>query len=98
MIFDESDLKNWKNQCINHIQNFNNEHIIQHYNANQYNIPEEEHYISCMTPTGFINDQYESRFCVNLSFQVHFFSIFFGQLIINIDCDKIIEDLDDSVD
>ena len=62
-----------KSQRFYHIWYFNKEHIIKPYNLTQYNIPEEEHYISCMTPTGFINGQDESRWYVNSSFQVDFF-------------------------
>ena len=51
IVFDETDLEKRTNQWINNIRNFNNEHIIQHYNVNQSNIPKEERYISCMTPT-----------------------------------------------
>ena len=51
-----------------------------------------------MTSTGFINGQDESRCYDNLLFQVHFFNIFFRQLIMNIGCDKIIEDMEDSED
>ena len=40
IIFDEADIENRKNQLINDISNFNNEHIIQLYNVTQSNIPE----------------------------------------------------------
>ena len=67
----ESGIKKRTNQLINDISSFNNEHIIQCYNVNQYNIPEEPCYISSMTPTGFINVQYESRCYANLSCTMH---------------------------
>ena len=51
-----------------------------------------------MTPTGFINGQYESRCYVNVSFQVIFFNIFSRQLIMYIDCEIIIENLDNIKD
>ena len=51
-----------------------------------------------MTPTGFIIGQDESRCYVKLSFKFIFFNIFFIQLIVNIDCDVIIENLDNSED
>ena len=86
IIFDEEDLKNITKQWINDMSIFNNEHIIQRYNILQSNIPEEPRHISCMTPTRFVNSQNESRRYVNSSFQVFFFSIFFRQLVINIDC------------
>ena len=69
---DELDLENKTNQFINYIINFNNNHIIQYYNITITNITEEPRYISSVTPTGFINGQYESIFYVNLSFQVFF--------------------------
>ena len=59
IIFDEAYLTNRTNQWFYHIQNFNKEHIIQPYNVTKSNIPEEEWYISYMTPTGFINGQDE---------------------------------------
>ena len=98
LMVDESDLENITNQWINDIRLFNNEHIIQHHNIPQSNIPEEPCYISGMTPTGFINGQYESRCYVNLYFQVLFFNTFFRHLIMNIDCEKVINNLDDSED
>ena len=49
-----------------------------------------------MTPNGFVNGQDESRCYVNASFQVHSFNIYFGQLILDIYWDKIIEEVDDS--
>ena len=51
-----------------------------------------------MTPTGFINGKDESRCYVKFSSQVIFFSIFFRQLIMNIDCEKIIEHMNNSED
>ena len=60
------------NQFINDIIKFNNKDIIQYYNKIISNIPEEPRCISCMTPTGFINCQEESRCYVNSFFQVIF--------------------------
>ena len=51
-----------------------------------------------MTPNGSINGQDKSRCSLKSSFQVYFFSIFFKKLMMNIDCDKILEELDDSED
>ena len=64
----------------------------------QFNIPEETRYVSSMTPTGFINGQDESRCYVNSLFQVVFFDIFFSPLIMNIDCDEIMENMDSTAD
>ena len=44
---DEGDLENRTKQWINYIILFNNEQLIQRYNINQSNIPEESRYISC---------------------------------------------------
>ena len=52
---------------MNYISLFHNEYIIQCYNIPQSNIPEEPSSISCMAPTGFINDQDESMCYVKLS-------------------------------
>ena len=90
--------KNKTNQFINDISNFNNKHIIQCKNKPISNIPEEPCYISSMTPNGLNNGQYEWIFYFNLSFQVIFVYIFFRQLIMNIDREKIIEDLDNRID
>ena len=49
-----------------------------------------------MAPTGLMNDQDQSRCYVNSSFQVHFLIYIFGQLTMNIDCDNIMKELDDS--
>ena len=86
---DEADLENKTNQFINDVSDFNNRHIIQCNNKPISNIPEETHYISSMTPIGFMNGQDESICNVNLSFQVIFFNIFFRTIIMNIDCEKI---------
>ena len=51
-----------------------------------------------MTPIGFRNGQYESRFYVNSSFQVIFLNIFFRTLIMNIDCERLLTNLDNSTD
>ena len=51
-----------------------------------------------MTPIGFRNGQDESRCYVNSSFQVLFLNIFFRTLIMNIDCDRILANLDNSID
>ena len=78
--------------------NFNNEHVIQCYNKTKSNIPEEPCYILPITPTEFISGQDELICYINSSFQVIFFNIFFRRLIINIDCEKIIESMDNSED
>ena len=95
---DESDLEKKKNQFINDISDYNNKHIIQCYNKNVSNIPEETCYISSITPTGFINGQDESRCYVNSSFQVLFFNIYFIKLIMNIDCGYLMKSLDNRED
>ena len=77
IIFYEADTENITNQWINAIRNFNNEQTIQCYNVAQYNINEEERYISYMKPTGFTNIQDESKCYVNSSFQFLFFNIYF---------------------
>ena len=51
-----------------------------------------------MAPSGFINGQDESIFYVNSSLQVYFSNIFFRHLILNINCDKKIDVLDESED
>ena len=51
-----------------------------------------------MTPIGFRNYQDESRCYVNSSFQVLFFNIFFKTFIVNIDCDRMLTNLDNSTE
>ena len=87
-----------KNQFLNYISNFNNKHIIRCYNKTISNIPEGPRYISSMTPTGFINGQDESICYVNSSFQVIFYNIFFRTLIMNIDCERMLKNLDNITD
>ena len=77
---------------------FNNTHIIKSNLQPVSNIPEEERFISSMTPIGFRNGQDESRCYVNSSFQVLFFNIFFRTLIMNIDCERLLTNLDNSTD
>ena len=75
------------------ICDFNMEHFIFPYNETISNISEEEQYITCMQPTEFINSQDESICNVNLSFQVHYFNMYFILIILNIYCDKIIDQI-----
>ena len=49
-----------------------------------------------MTPIGFKNGQDESICYINSSFQVLFFNIFFRMLIMSIDCEKVIEIMENS--
>ena len=72
IIFDEEETMRRINEWFFHIWDFNKEHIIQPYNATISNILEEELFITCMTPTGFINGGDQSRCYVYSSFQVHF--------------------------
>ena len=51
-----------------------------------------------MPPIGFSNGQDESRCNFNSSYQVLLLDIFFRTLIMNIDCEKIIENMDNSED
>ena len=51
-----------------------------------------------MTPIGSRNDQDESRCYVNSTFQVLFFNISFRTLIMNIYCDIMLTNLDNSLD
>ena len=51
-----------------------------------------------MTPIGFRNVQDESRCYVNSSFQVIFFNIFFRTLIMNINCEIMLTNMDNSTD
>ena len=95
---DEVDSENKRNQFINDIINSNNKHIIQCYNKTISNIPEEQRYISSMTPTGFINGKDESRCYVKSPFQVIFFKNLFGLLIMNTDCEKVIEHMENRED
>ena len=64
----EVDLEKKMNQFIGYISDFHNKHIIQCNNQPISNIPEEPCYISSMTPIGFKNAQYESRFYFNSPF------------------------------
>ena len=94
----KEDLGKKMDQFINDKSDFNNTYIIKSNIQPVSNIPEEEHFISSMTPIGFRNGQDESRCYVNLSFQVLFFNIFFRTLIMNIDCERILTNLDNSTD
>ena len=93
---DEADLGKKTNKFINDISDFNNKHIIQCNNKPLSNIPEEPRYISSMTPIGFMNGQDKSICYDNSSLQLLFFDIFFRTLIMNIYCEKFIENLDNS--
>ena len=82
----QADLDKMVDEFINHKIDFNTAHIIKSDIQQITNIPEKARFISSMTPTGFRNDQDESRCYVNSTFQVLFFNIFFRTLIMNIDC------------
>ena len=69
---DEADLGKKMDQFINDKSDFNNTHIIKSNIQPISNIPEEECFISSMTPIGSRNGQNESICYVNSSFQVIF--------------------------
>ena len=85
-------------EFISHKIVFNTTHIIKSDIQQITDIPEKARFISSMTPTGFRNDQDESRCYVNSTFRVHFFNILFRTLIMNIDCDMMLRNLDNSLD
>ena len=83
---------------INNKIDFYTTHIIKYDIQPVTNVPEEARLISSMTPTGFRNDQYESRCYVNLTFQVLFSIYIFRTLIMNIDCDIMLTNIDNIID
>ena len=68
----KADLEKKFDEFINDKSNFNNTHIIKSNILPVSNEPEEERFISSMTPIVFRNDQDESRCYVNSTFQVLF--------------------------
>ena len=68
----QADLEKKVDEFINHKIDFNITHIIKYGIQPATNVPEESRFISYMTPTGFRNDQDESRSYVNSTFQVIF--------------------------
>ena len=74
----QADLEKKVDEFINHKIDFNTTHIIKSDIQQLTNVPEEARFISSMTPTGFRNNQDESRCYLNLIFQVIFFNIFLG--------------------
>ena len=93
---DKADLGGEIDQFINDKSDFNNTYIMKSNIQHISNIPEEERFISSMTPIGFRNGQDESRCYVNFSLQVIFLNIFFRILIMNINCERILTNLDNS--
>ena len=91
-------MTNMKNNWLFRTCDFNKEHVVLPYIVTIYNISEEKIYITCMTTTGFINDQDESRCYVSSSFQVHFLYLFQTVHIFNVDSDKTIDEPDNSED
>ena len=85
-------------ELINDKSEFNNTHIIESKIISVSNVPEEERFISSMTPIIFRNDQDESRCYVNSTFQMLFFNTFFRTLIMNIDCDIMLTNIDNIID
>ena len=61
----KADLEKKVDEFINDKSECNNTHIIKSNILPVSNIPEEERFISSMTPIGFRNDQDESRCYVN---------------------------------
>ena len=72
----QADLDKMVDEFISHKTVFNTEHIIKSDIQKITNIPEKARFISSMTPTGFRNNQEESRCYVNSTFQV-LFSMYF---------------------
>ena len=63
-------------EFINNKIDFNTTHIIKSDIQQLTNVPEEARFILSMRPTGFRNDQDESRCYGNSTFQVLFFNIY----------------------
>ena len=74
----QADLDKMVDEFISHKIVFNNAHIIKSDIQQITNITEKARFISSMTPTGFRNDQDESRCYVNSTFQVLFSMYFLG--------------------
>ena len=72
----KADIEKKVDEFINDKIDFNTTHIIKSDIQPVTNVPEEALLISSMTPTGFRNDQDESRCYVNSNFQVIFFNIY----------------------
>ena len=71
----KTDLEKEFDEFINNKIDFNNTHIINSNIKPVSYVPEEERFISYMSPIGLSNDQDESRCYVNSTFQVLFFNI-----------------------
>ena len=72
----QGDLEKKVDEFINNKIDFNTTHIIKSDIQQLTNVPEEARFISYMTPTGFRNDQDESRSYVNSTFQVLVFNVY----------------------
>ena len=92
----KADLGKNMDQFINDKSDFNNTHSINSNIQPVSNIPEEERFISSMTPIGYRNGQDESRCYVNFSFQVLLFNIFFRTLIMNIGYERVLTNMNNS--
>ena len=92
------DIMNSLEQWVFHIYEFHNKHVILPMNNSIPTVFKEERCMYCLTQTGFINGQDESRCYVHSSFKIQFLNLYFRQLILGIDRVKIIEQLDDSED
>ena len=95
---DKEHLGKNKDNFINDKRDFNNTPIIKSNIQHVSKIPEEECFISSMTPIGFRNGHNESRCYVNLSFQVLFYNKMFGPLIMNINCDIMLTNMNKSTE
>ena len=94
----KADIEKKVDELINDKIDFNNTHIIKYNILPVSNIPEEERFTSSMTTIVFRNDQDESICYVNSTFQVLFFNIYFRTLIMNIYCDRMLTNIDNSID
>ena len=68
IIIGDKDIMNRLEQWLFHINYFHNKHVMLPKNKTVAAICEAERYMSYLTPTGFINGQYEYRFYANSSF------------------------------
>ena len=57
-------------------------------------VPEESRFIADTKPPGFINNKYKTRCYFNATIQMLYFDILFRRLILNIDCDNIMNFID----
>ena len=80
------DIKEKVDHWLDSFEKFHKKDIIMTSESLNYFFPGESWYITVRPPTGFINQENETRCYFNRTIQILYYNVLFRQLILNIGC------------